>query len=67
MAIADNYDTDPGQNNKAPPLGAPEGAFPRKQISDTIRTLMAAVKEVAVQAGNVVSATLTTAGVIELA
>jgi hypothetical protein len=67
MPIYTNFSADPALNNKAPPLGSPEGALPFKQISDTLRTLMAAVKEIGDLAAAVVAATETAAGTVELA
>jgi hypothetical protein len=67
MATWDQFNSDPAQNTKAPPLGAPEGGLANKQISDTFRQVMAAVREVGDIASDIENASETARGIIELA
>lgn len=67
MPIYDNFSTDPGSNTKSPPLGAPEGALPNKQISDTFRVVMASIAELADVFGQIGPATAEVAGLVRRA
>ncbi len=45
MALyVDSYNTDPNQNNSAPPIGAPEGML-GEDVNDTMRVMMASQRE----------------------
>jgi len=67
MTIYTQFDPDPALNSKPSPLGAPEGATAFKQVSDTLRTVMAAIAELGALVDSVNYATETEAGLVELA
>jgi hypothetical protein len=47
MAFYDIWSENPGENNQAPPYGAGESKMPFDQITDTMRVIMAACKQLA--------------------
>jgi hypothetical protein len=57
MSIWEQFSTDPAQNNKAAPYGAPEGQVQINLFTDICRVMMAAIREVA-------DIAITTGGVI---
>jgi hypothetical protein len=45
MTYPEQWSTDPAENTKTPPLGAPEFGLPHDKTSDCVRVLMAGVRE----------------------